>query len=114
MKKQVEGHTSKQAPANRTVYYMDLYFHRCNDKVNGYISATLDNIEKVNKWISCGNQVMLIARYEGYAMQRHTRGITPTMWEKVVFDLDRNNPIDEKVINYILNHNHEQGLSVSF
>ena len=125
-KKMVEGHSSKQAPANRTTYYQNIYFRRCGD-TNGYLPLNSENIERVNTWVKCGNQVMVIARYEGYAMHRNTGisykpsasgdysdGITPNIRESVIYDLDRKHPITDDLLRKWYKRNNSQGLQVTF
>ena len=79
MKKQVEGHSSKQAPANRTTYFEILKFHITGNQEE----YDFESIEKAFKAYNSGREITAYIERHGFRLQK---GIS----ERTKLDPDRN------------------------
>jgi hypothetical protein len=66
MKKQVEGHTSKKAPANRTTYFEVVKYHITGTPEN----ADFTDIFKAMKCYNAGREVTAYVERNGYAIRK--------------------------------------------
>ena len=66
MKKQVEGHSSKQSPANRTTYFETLKFHISNSDA----SFDFTDIVKFERVYSSGREVSAYIERVGFTLRK--------------------------------------------
>lgn len=74
MKKQVLGKASKQAPANRTVYFEHVMFHITGNNA----SYDFSDYSKFEKVLASGREVTAYYYRTGFALHRNTSAMTPS------------------------------------
>ena len=119
MRKQVEGHTSRVAPANRHIYTQYIKFTKFEKNAR---PTTTEDITRALKWYENGNTVSVIVVMDGFKMDRPQNfaktstgnympynGMMPSIREKVYATWNKKTqPIEPKHLKYIENANHEQ------
>lgn len=91
MKKQIEGHASKQAPANRTTYFEILKFHI----VGNDSSYDFTSLEKAMRVYNSGREIMAYIERHGFRLKKCVSmrtacdpsrecGLAPIITEKVI------------------------------
>lgn len=97
-KKMVEGHASKQAPASRSLVFVDIVYRR-----PGCVGFT-SNLQRAVKWYENGNAVQVVERRQAFKLVRGTAavnysGITETVYTE--WHKKSGKTIDTKHLNHI-------------
>lgn len=122
MKKQVEGHTSKQTPANRTIYEIRIKYTKF---VNGANPTSTYDFVKAYKWYINGNNVSIIDEKHGFKMERgkgiyyNDNGELSSMLPIINVDTydtinKKTNPLQDRHIRHIEHNNGTSKLVCTF